>query len=82
MNRKTDTCSVTYVLIGLNAAVFLMSEVMGGSCDQEVMLKLGASFTPYILDGQLWRLFTSMFLHFGITHLTSNMIVLDRKSVV
>lgn len=76
MNRKTDTCSVTYVLIGLNAAAFLMSEVMGGSCDQEVMLKLGAAFTPYILDGQLWRLFTSMFLHFGITHLTSNMIVL------
>ena len=76
MNRKTDTCIVTYVLIGLNAAAFLLSEVMGGSQDQGVMLKLGAAYTPYILDGQIWRLFTSMFLHFGITHLTSNMIVM------
>lgn len=76
MNRKTDACIVTYVLIGLNVVGFLVSEVMGGSRDQGVMLKLGAAFTPYILDGQVWRLFTSMFLHFGITHLTSNMIVL------
>ena len=76
MYRKTDTCIITYALVGLNAAAFLLSEVMGGSQDQGVMLKLGAAFTPYILDGQVWRLFTSMFLHFGITHLTSNMIVL------
>ena len=76
MNRKTDICIVTYVLVGLNAAAFLVSEVMGGSQDQEIMLKLGAAYTPYILDGQIWRLLTSMFLHFGITHLTSNMIVL------
>lgn len=76
MNRRYDTCIVTYILVGLNAAFFLISEVMGGSQDQSVMLKLGAAYTPYIMDGQVIRLITSMFLHFGFPHLMNNMIVL------
>jgi len=76
MNRRYDTCIVTYILVGLNAAFFLISEVMGGSQDQSVMLKLGAAYTPYIMDGQVIRLITGMFLHFGFPHLMNNMIVL------
>ena len=38
------------------------------------LLGWGANYGPYvILDHQYWRLFTSMFLHFGLFHLLMNM---------
>ena len=37
------------------------------------MLEHGASYAPLVLEGEYWRLFTSMFLHFGFEHLAYNM---------
>ena len=37
----------------------------------------GAVFAPFvILGGEYYRLFTAMFLHFGVSHLANNMLVL------
>ncbi|MEM7482215.1 MAG: rhomboid family intramembrane serine protease [Acidobacteriota bacterium] len=38
----------------------------------DVLFQLGANFGPLVAEGQLWRLFTSMFLHGGILHLAVN----------
>ena len=44
---------------------------------QGCLLAHGAAFVPYIIeDHEWWRLFTSMFLHFGPRHLGNNMLVL------
>jgi rhomboid protease GluP len=41
------------------------------------MLDWGAAYTPCIVEeGETYRIFTSMFLHFGIEHLINNMLVL------
>lgn len=68
---------MTAVLMLINIVAFLLVEFTGGSQDTVHMLESGAAYTPLILaDGQWYRLFTSMFLHFGMAHLANNMLVL------
>ncbi len=66
----------TYGLLAANIIFFFVSELMGGSEDYDTMLRLGAASAPLIVEGEYWRLFASMFLHFGFVHLTNNLIVL------
>lgn len=64
----------TYVFLGAIALVFVVEEVVGGSSNGEVLIKFGANYGPGLLQGELWRLFTSMFLHIGAQHLIFNSI--------
>ena len=67
---------VTAALMMVNALVFLLVEITGSSQDTLHMLKCGAAYAPFIESGEVYRLFTCMFLHFGMTHLANNMLVL------
>lgn len=67
---------VNLSIIGLNIVIFAVMEMTGSTEDVNFMLKWGAAYTPWILKGEWYRLFTSMFLHFGISHLISNMVLL------
>ena len=42
----------------------------------QTCLAYGASYGPWTLGGQFWRMFTSAFVHFGLTHLVMNMLCL------
>ena len=75
MNKRTSV--VNWCLIALNIVFFLFLETVGSSEDADTMLRYGAEFTPYVIEGkEYWRLLTSMFMHFGIDHIANNMIVL------
>ena len=68
---------VTVLLILINTLIFLVVEFTGGSENGQHMLECGAAYAPLILEqGQWYRMFSSMFLHFGAPHLINNMLVL------
>ena len=68
---------VTVLLVFINTLIFLVVEFTGGSQNGQHMLECGAAYAPLILEqGQWYRLFSSMFLHFGAPHLINNMLVL------
>ena len=64
------------LMIGINVVIFIIMEFLGSTEDTGFMLQWGAACRPFILNGEWYRLFTSMFLHFGIEHLLNNMLVL------
>lgn len=67
--------NLTIVLV--NIIVFLGLELTGSTYDTGYMIEKGALYPPYIVGlNQYYRLFTCMFMHFGIEHLASNMLVL------
>ena len=68
---------VTVTLTGITIAIFLFVDFLGPSTSGEHLLEFGACYTPWIIeDGQWYRIFASMFLHFGMEHLLNNMLVL------
>lgn len=60
-------------LIALNIVVWLVMSTQGDTRDALFMYEHGALFPPDIMAGEWYRLFSSMFLHFGAEHLISNM---------
>ncbi len=70
---------MTKGLIALNVLVFVVM-LLGGAgfwhSPNTVQLTWGANFAPATADGQWWRLFSAMFLHFGALHLGMNMLAL------
>lgn len=67
---------VTLGLIALNIVVFALMLLAGAGwwhTPNGVQLAWGANFGPATQDGQWWRLFSALFIHFGLIHLTLNM---------
>ena len=67
-------------LVIINIFVFIAVIVINGGYfsvyDTEIMLKMGASSYNSFAGGRWYEIITSMFLHFGITHLFNNMLLL------
>lgn len=67
-------CNTTIVI--LNVLVFLLVYI-GGTSSSETLLDAGALNWRAVFEyKQYYRLFTYMFLHYGLQHLVNNMIVL------
>jgi rhomboid protease GluP len=79
----------TRILLGCNLAVFIAMIVYGwivygeatGPDDGRVLVDFGMKVNELIAQGEIWRLFTAMFLHIGLVpiplHLLSNLYALN-----
>src|SRR5699024_11759336 len=67
---------LTFVLITVNVLLFMLLEGSGSSTNIEHLIEFGAKYNPAIIDGEWWRIISSMFLHIGMLHLMMNMLAL------
>lgn len=68
---------ISIALAVINALVFILLSFGGMTEDAYYMYEKGAMYAPAIfLDGEYYRMFTSMFMHFGFEHLLNNMVSL------
>lgn len=79
---------VTYLLIGINVMFFVLTSILaiflGGNSQAygQSLVLLGAEYFPAIIQGQVWRMILSSFLHAGIIHLAINMLALWNIGIV
>jgi membrane associated rhomboid family serine protease len=70
----------TYTLIGTNVLAFLATLASGGSLTGSVggstVLEKAALNGPKVADGEVWRIVTSGFMHYGLFHILFNMYAL------
>lgn len=72
-NQKTPICVIAFAII--NVVVFFLLSFGGKTEDGLYMLNHGAMYAPaFWMEKEYYRIFTSMFLHFGFEHLMNNMI--------
>jgi len=77
---------VTNILIAINVVVYvillLLSVTVGGGLDSlgginlGLLVNAGAQVNLLVAQGQVWRIFTAMFLHFNLLHIGLNMFTL------
>jgi membrane associated rhomboid family serine protease len=74
--KGSSAISLTYILVGINVAVFALMTLTGVpflSPTSAQLLKWGANWGPLSLTTQPWRILTSNYVHIGIIHIGFNM---------
>src|SRR6516225_10244294 len=64
-----------YLTQNLASAELNAAPSMGG-IDNQVLIRLGAKYGPYMVAGQWWRLVTAVFLHADLLHIGMNILCL------
>ena len=75
--QKSEYYNLENDLVLINVLVFAVLSFFGDTTNAEFMAAHGAmDWVDIVEKGQYYRLFTSMFLHFGADHLLQNMLIL------
>ncbi|GAB4143637.1 MAG: hypothetical protein Fur0041_18710 [Bacteroidia bacterium] len=83
--RPHQGYSATPVIMWLNILVFAAMSISGVNVffpNGEEVIPWGANFKPLTMHGEYWRMFTSMFVHFGIFHIAMNLYALMSVGVI
>ena len=73
--KKLPICTIA--IAAANVLIFFGLSFMGMTEDSAFMMEHGAMYVPYLMNGErYYTLITSIFLHFGFSHLMNNMVML------
>jgi membrane associated rhomboid family serine protease len=74
----TNRAPVTYTLIAINVAIYLLTVAQGGGLNSPggSLFNKTVLYGPFVAHGDWWRLVTAMFLHASILHIAFNMYAL------
>lgn len=76
-NKIKDFLTVNKVIIAINIIVFILMSIHGDPTDAEYLYNHGGiSPHKFFKEFELGTLFTSMFIHAGISHIVNNMLML------
>lgn len=71
---------VNMIIVSMNILYFFAVMILGGGYeavyDTDIMLKMGALNYEKFMSGAWYEVVTSMFMHFGFSHLFNNMVLL------
>jgi membrane associated rhomboid family serine protease/cytochrome c-type biogenesis protein CcmH/NrfG len=76
LTEATPRVFITRIIIALNLVIFVAMLATGVSIfapQGDQLIKWGADYGPQTLDGEWWRLLSSVFVHIGVVHLLLNM---------
>jgi rhomboid protease GluP len=76
IDEKLVAPVVTYVLIALTVAIYLLQAASQAFLGDDIPALIGMKINQSIMQGQFWRLLTPMFLHGSIIHIGFNMYAL------
>ena len=77
MKKEKLQAPCTILLVTINVIVFFILSFQGMTEDGVFMLAHGAMYVPRVIEfGEYYRFLTSMFMHFGFSHLINNMLML------
>jgi rhomboid protease GluP len=63
---------ITSALLFINILLFIIMSFSGGTRNTQTLIDYGAMFNHPDYSGQIWRYFSSMFIHIGFDHLLFN----------
>jgi rhomboid protease GluP len=72
------TSYVTYIILGITVLIYILQLGMEYLLQSDYLVLYGAKINQRITQGELWRLFTPMFLHGSILHIAFNMYALSK----
>lgn len=75
--RRSNSPTVTLLLVSVTVAWFVYTFISyRTTTDPNVLYKTGALFGQLFDEQDWWRLLSPMFVHIGVKHLISNMVLL------